>query len=81
MKILKNSQKDIVSGAIVHAPTSFTKPLDYDTTLVSNQHPTLRPIAIVRNVIETDPQYPLYPSLIERVCQESEYYNLFRNPT
>ncbi len=43
-KLLKKDKKEIVSGAIVAMPSTFTKPLDYSISLLirSDRHPTLR---------------------------------------
>ena len=44
MKLLKTKEKEIVSGAIVAMPVTFTHPLDYDKELLiqAATHPTLR---------------------------------------
>jgi hypothetical protein len=43
-KLLKKDKKEIVSGAIVGMPSTFTKPFDYSISLLirSDRHPTLR---------------------------------------
>jgi hypothetical protein len=42
MELLKQKEKDIVSGANVAYPDSFKKPLDYSVDLLVRTHPTLR---------------------------------------
>lgn len=42
MELLKQKEKDIVSGANIAKPATFTKPLDYSIELVIRNHPTLR---------------------------------------
>mmetsp|Transcript_21106 Transcript_21106/g.20290 ORF Transcript_21106/g.20290 Transcript_21106/m.20290 type:complete len:92 (+) Transcript_21106:178-453(+) len=42
MQLLKQDQKDVVSGAIVEMPSTFLKPFDYSVDLLLRSHPTLR---------------------------------------
>jgi len=42
MELLKQNQKEIVSGANVAMVPTFLKPLDYSVDLLVRTHPTLR---------------------------------------
>ena len=55
-KLLKKDKKDVVSGAIVSMPNSFTKPFDYSISLLirTDQHPTLREYVSMRNSSSTE---------------------------
>jgi hypothetical protein len=64
-KLLKKDTKEVVSGAIVSMPKSFTKPLDYSISLLirTDQHPTLREYVSLpmTSTTEVDPTFNLYP--------------------
>ena len=64
-KLLKKDTKEVVSGAIVAMPKSFTKPLDYSISLLirTDQHPTLREYVSLpmTSTTEVDPAFNLYP--------------------
>ena len=66
-KMLKADKKEVVSGAIVKMPSTFTKPLDYSVDLLirSDQHPTLREYFNMPGTssTEVDPEFHLYPSV------------------
>ena len=62
MELLKQPEKDIVSGANVAMPASFTKPFDYSVDLLVRSHPTLRKYLKQVKVKETEPGYVLDPS-------------------
>ena len=76
MALLKQEKKDIVSGAIVHMPASFLKPLDYSVDLVlrGDRHPTLReyPAMPTTSITEVDPEFALYPLHRNRLNQRDE---------
>ena len=65
-KLLKRDKKDVVSAAIVPAPETFKKPLDYtiEKVIRSDCHPTLREYKSLpaTSSTEVDPEYQLYPS-------------------
>ena len=42
MEMLKQTTKDVVSGANIAMPPSFVKPFDYSIDLLVRSHPTLR---------------------------------------
>ena len=64
--MLKRDKKDVVSAAIVPAPETFKKPLDYtiEKVIRSDCHPTLREYKSLpaTSSTEVDPEYQLYPS-------------------
>jgi hypothetical protein len=77
MALLKQDKKDIVSGAVVHMPASFLKPLDYSVDLVlrGDRHPTLREYIGLpaSSSTEVDPEFALYPLKRSRIEQKDEY--------
>jgi hypothetical protein len=52
--MLKQAKKEIASGAIVHMPSGFKKPLDYSIDLIIRQHPTLREYVALKRPTEVD---------------------------
>ena len=66
MEMLKQKEKDIVSGANVAMPASFLKPLDYSIDLLVRTHPTLRQYERQVSNCEVDPEYKLYPAIRQR---------------
>ena len=66
MEMLKQQQKDIVSGANVAMPSGFLKPVDYSIDLLVRTHPTLRMYQTQVSNSEVDPEYKLYPAPRER---------------
>lgn len=62
MEMLKQSTKDVVSGANIAPPSSFTKPFDFSVDLLVRSHPTLRKYLKQVKVKETEPEYVLDPS-------------------
>jgi len=42
MELLKQNNKEVVSGANIAMAASFIKPLDYSIDLLIKTHPTLR---------------------------------------
>ena len=72
MEMLKQNQKDIVSGANVAMPATFTTPLDYSIDLLIRDHPTLRQYCEEVQCVECDPQYKLYPMKKDRLMPSDE---------
>lgn len=72
MELLKQKEKDIVSGANVAMPRSFLKPLDFSIELVVRTHPTLRSYCQQVQCSEIDTTYHLYPSKKERLEPKDE---------
>ena len=72
MELLKQNKKDIVSGANVAKPSSFTKPLDYSIDLLVRTHPTLRSYTVQAGCCEIDPEYNLYPAKRDRIDLKDE---------
>ena len=72
MELLKQSEKDIVSGANVAMPRNFTKPLDYSIDLLIRTHPTLRQYQQQVASSEVDPAYHLYPNKRDRIEPKDE---------
>jgi hypothetical protein len=62
MEMLKQTTKDVVSGANIAMPASFTKPFDYSIDLLVRSHPTLRKYLKQVKVKETEPEYVLDPT-------------------
>ena len=72
MELLKQKEKDIVSGANVAKPEAFTKPFDFSIELVVKNHPTLRKYCKQLECTEVDPSYQLYPSKKDRIQPKDE---------
>lgn len=72
MELLKQKEKDIVSGANVAMPKAFVKPFDFSIELVVRTHPTLRSYCKQLECTEVDPSYHLYPSQKERLEPKDE---------
>ena len=74
--MLKEKEKEIVSGAIVNMPKGFLKPLDYSVELVirADQHPTLREYYKMppSSSTEVDPEFGVYPSQRHRKPEHDE---------
>ena len=72
MELLKQNEKEIVSGANVKMPASFTKPFDFSIELLVRSHPTLRLYCKQMTTTEVEPSYYLHPSQRLRIQPKDE---------
>lgn len=72
MELLKQKEKDIVSGANVAAPVAFLKPLDFSIELVIKTHPTLRIYCQQFDCTEIDPSCALHAKMLPRLEPKDE---------
>jgi len=72
MELLKQQNKEIVSGANVAMPASFLKPLDFSIDLLVRNHPTLREYCILSTSTEVDPEYGIFPYKRDRNMPKDE---------
>ena len=72
MELLKQNEKEIVSGANVAMVPTFLKPLDYSVNLLVRTHPTLREYVLQSRCNEIDPEYHLYPTERPRIEPKDE---------
>jgi len=72
MELLKQNEKEVVSGANIAFPASFIKPLDYSVDLLIKTHPTLRSYCKQLETTEIDPAYHIYPSVKDRLHPKDE---------
>ncbi len=72
MELVKAESKEIVSGAIVKMPNTMLKPFDYSISLLLRPHPSLRVYLPLKEHVETDPEYHLYPYRRERIVPTDE---------